>query len=179
MPRAAYVVAQFLRLLPRYEFQRIGDKYHGDFRTKHFKCWHQLVCMMFAHIRQQNSLRDIDIALNAQAHKLYHIGIQQCPKRASFIPQFTLFTSVGNQLLEYEYASKIVALIATMHLIRQDLDKRYIFMYKRNREISFNSLYWGLYPWYYGIRQINNLYLKANLKKDYLLGVPILPTKYA
>jgi transposase len=35
---------------------------------------------MFAHIRQENSLRDIDIALNAHSNKLYHIGIQQCPK---------------------------------------------------------------------------------------------------
>ena len=80
MSREAYVFAQFLRLLPRYEFQRIVEKYNGDYRTKHFKCWHQLVCMMFAHIRQENSLRDIDIALNAHARKLYHIGIQQCPK---------------------------------------------------------------------------------------------------
>ncbi len=80
MPREAYVFAHFLRLLPRYEFQRIVDKYHGDYRTKHFKCWQQLACMMFAHIRQENSLRDIDIALNAHANKLYHIGIQQCPR---------------------------------------------------------------------------------------------------
>jgi len=36
--------------------------------------------MIFAHIRQEDSLRDIDIALNAHAGKLYHIGIQQCPK---------------------------------------------------------------------------------------------------
>ncbi|MCP4379634.1 MAG: IS4 family transposase [bacterium] len=80
MSREAYVFAQFLRLLPRYEFQRIVDKYNGDYRTRQFKCWHQLACMMFAHIRQENSLRDIDIALNAHAGKLYHIGIQQCPR---------------------------------------------------------------------------------------------------
>lgn len=36
--------------------------------------------MMFAHIRQEKSLRDIDIALNAHSKKLYHIGIHQCPK---------------------------------------------------------------------------------------------------
>jgi IS4 transposase len=36
--------------------------------------------MIFAHVRQEDSLRDIDIALNAHANKLYHIGIQQCPK---------------------------------------------------------------------------------------------------
>ncbi|MBW1860583.1 MAG: IS4 family transposase [Deltaproteobacteria bacterium] len=61
-------------------FIRIVKKYKGDYRTRHFKCWDQLACMMFAHIRQEHSLRDIDIALNAHASKLYHIGIHQCPK---------------------------------------------------------------------------------------------------
>jgi len=39
-----------------------------------------MACMIFAHVRQEDSLRDIDIALNAHADKLYHMGIQQCPK---------------------------------------------------------------------------------------------------
>ena len=80
MSSRQYVFAQFLNLLPRYEFQRIVSKYKGDFRTKHFKCWNQMASMIFAHIRQEDSLRDIDIALNAHASKLYHIGMQQCPK---------------------------------------------------------------------------------------------------
>lgn len=80
MPGRQYVFAQFLNLLPRYDFQHIVKKYNGDYRTKHFKCWNQMACMIFAHIRQEDSLRDIDIALNAHAGKLYHMGIQQCPK---------------------------------------------------------------------------------------------------
>jgi hypothetical protein len=80
MPRSAYVLSQFLRLLPRYEFQSIVNKYKGDYHTKHFKCWDHLASMMIAHIRQEESLRDIDITLNAHASKLYHIGIKQCPK---------------------------------------------------------------------------------------------------
>lgn len=80
MPRQPYVLTQFLRLLPRYEFQLVVNKYKGDYRSRSFKCWDQLVCMMFAHIRQENSLRDIDIAINAHADKLYHMGIQQCPR---------------------------------------------------------------------------------------------------
>lgn len=80
MPSPPYVFSQFLDLLPRYEFQSIVHKYKGDYRTKEFKCWNQLACMIFAHIRQEDSLRDIDIALNAHASKLYHIGIKQCPK---------------------------------------------------------------------------------------------------
>lgn len=80
MASMSYVFSQFLHLLPRYEFQRIVNKYNGDYRTKRFKCWDQLACMMFAHIRQEDSLRDIDITLNAHASKLYHMGLQQCPR---------------------------------------------------------------------------------------------------
>lgn len=80
MKQRSYIFAQFLSLLPRYEFQQYVNKYNGDYRVKHFKCWNQMACMIFAHIRQEDSLRDIDIALNAHAAKLYHIGIHQCPK---------------------------------------------------------------------------------------------------
>lgn len=80
MPNQPYVFSQFLRLIPRYDFQSIVNKYNGDYRIKHFKCWDQLACMTLAHIRQEDSLRDIDITLNAHASKLYHIGIKQCPK---------------------------------------------------------------------------------------------------
>ena len=80
MANKSYVFAQFLSLLSRYEFQRVVNKYQGDYGTKNFKCWDQMACMVLAHIRQENSLRDIDIVLNAHANKLYHIGIKQCPK---------------------------------------------------------------------------------------------------
>lgn len=80
MANKSCVFAQFLSLLSRYEFQRVVNKYQGDYRTKNFKCWDQMACMVLAHIRQENSLRDIDIVLNAHANKLYHIGIKQCPK---------------------------------------------------------------------------------------------------
>ena len=80
MASKSYVFAQFLSLLSRYEFQRVVNKYRGDYRTKNFKCWDQMACMVLAHIRQENSLRDIDIVLNVHASKLYHIGIKQCPK---------------------------------------------------------------------------------------------------
>lgn len=117
MPREAYVFSQFLRLLPRYEFQRIVDKYNGDYRTKQFKCWHQLNCMLFAHIRQEKSLRDIDIALNAHASKLYHIGIKQCPKStladANERRDYRIYEEFAKTLMQHarrEYAGTPLAL---------------------------------------------------------------------
>jgi hypothetical protein len=47
-----------------------------------FKYWNQLTCVILAHIRYDDSLRDSDIALNANAARLYHIGIKQYPKPA-------------------------------------------------------------------------------------------------
>lgn len=78
MPGPSYIFSQFLDLIPRFESQSIVNKYKSDYRTNKFKCWNQLACMIFAHIRQEDSLRDIDIALNAHASKLYHIIIKQC-----------------------------------------------------------------------------------------------------
>jgi len=75
-----YVLAQFLKLLPRYEFNQIVKKFNGDHRTKSFKCWDQLASMMIAHINQEDSLRDLDITMNAHARKLYHAGISQAPR---------------------------------------------------------------------------------------------------
>ena len=80
MRQKEYVLAQFLGLLPRYEFKRIVKKHNGDYRTKSFKCWDQLASMMIAHIRQERSLRDLDITLNAHASKLYHMGLSQAPR---------------------------------------------------------------------------------------------------
>jgi hypothetical protein len=117
MPRNSFILGQFLALLPRYEFQRIVNKYNGDYRTKHFKCWDQLACMIFAHIRQERSLRDIDVALNAHASKLYHTGIQQCPKStladANELRDYRIFEDFAKTLMQRarrEYANTELAI---------------------------------------------------------------------
>ena len=117
MARQPYIFAQFLSLLSRFEFQRIVHKYNGDYRAKTFKCWHQLTCMIFAQIRQEDSLRDIDIALNAHANKLYHIGIQQCPRStladANEKRDFRIYEEFAKSLMQRarrEYAQTQLAL---------------------------------------------------------------------
>ena len=112
-----FIFAQFLSRLPRFEFQRIVYKYNGDYRAKTFKCWHQLTCMIFAQIRQEDSLRDIDIALNAHANKLYHIGIQQCPRStladANEKRDFRIYEEFAKSLMQRarrEYAQTQLAL---------------------------------------------------------------------
>jgi hypothetical protein len=109
-----------LRLLPRYEFQRVVEKYHGDYRTKHFKCWQQLACAIFAHIRQENSLRDIDIALNAHANKLYHIGIQQRPRTtfsdANERRDFRIYEEFSKSLMRHALDASVIDLSLSLFL---------------------------------------------------------------
>lgn len=117
MPGRQYVFAQFLSLLPRYDFQRIVNKYNGDYRTKHFKCWNQMACMILAHIRQEDSLRDIDMTLNVHADKLYHMGIQQCPKStladANELRDYRIYEELAKLLMQRarrEYAGTDLAI---------------------------------------------------------------------
>ena len=117
MPRNSFILGQFLALLPRYEFQRIVNKYNGDYRTKRFKCWDQLACMIFAQIRQERSLRDIDVSINAHASKLYHAGIQQCPKStladANELRDYRIFEDFAKTLMHRarrEYANTELAI---------------------------------------------------------------------
>ena len=76
----SFIFAQFLNLIPRYEFQKIVNKYKGDFKTRNFNCWNQFVCMIFGQIRGERSLREIHRSINSHLSKLYHIGIKECPK---------------------------------------------------------------------------------------------------
>jgi hypothetical protein len=117
MPKSSYVFSDFLHLLPRYEFQQCVKKYQGDYRTKSFKCWDQLACMILAHIRQEKSLRDIDMALNAHAGKLYHMGIHQCPKStladANERRNYLIYEAFAKSMMQHarrEYAHTALAM---------------------------------------------------------------------
>ena len=140
MPRQPYVFAQFLRLLPRYEFQRIVNKYKGDYHTKHFKCWDQLSCMMLAHIGQEDGLRDIDMTLNAHAKKLYHIGIKQCPKST---------LADANELRDYRIYEEFAKTL--MQRARHEYAQTDLAVYVNNAVYALDAstidLTLSLYPW--------------------------------
>ena len=74
---------QLLSLIPRYEFDKIVSKYNGDKHTRKFDSWTQFVCVAYGQLRQRVSLRDIQIGLEAQQAKLYHLGVNSV-KRSTF-----------------------------------------------------------------------------------------------
>lgn len=70
------LLSQVLTYIPKYQFDKVVDKYDGNYRAKGFSCWEQFVCMVFAQLTYRDSLRDIEACLEAYSTKLYHCGLK-------------------------------------------------------------------------------------------------------
>jgi hypothetical protein len=70
------VFSQVLSFLSHNKFRQCVNRYGGNYRTRSFTCYDQLVCMAFAQLTYRESLRDIECCLRAVRQKLYHMGIR-------------------------------------------------------------------------------------------------------
>ena len=70
------LLSQILTYMPKYQFDKIIEKYKGNYKAQEFSCWEQYVCMAFAQLTYRESLRDIESCLEAFGSKLYHCGIK-------------------------------------------------------------------------------------------------------
>ena len=76
------VFAQWLKLVPRHEFESLANQHHCGRKLRKMTRWAQFVAMATAQLSGRNSLRDVVSNLTAQARKLYHLGIR-CVSRSS------------------------------------------------------------------------------------------------
>lgn len=70
------IFSQIMLCIPKYEFEKRVIKYKGNYKIRQFSCWDQFLSMSFAQLTYRESLRDIEVCLNAQPNKLYHMGIK-------------------------------------------------------------------------------------------------------
>jgi hypothetical protein len=77
MNQGKYVFSQIMELASHKVFYACVDRYKGDFKSKHFSCWKQFLCMAFGQLTHRESLSDTILCLQANAGKLYHLGIGQ------------------------------------------------------------------------------------------------------
>jgi len=70
------VFSQIMTFISKYEFKKIVDSYGGDYKTRRFTCWNQLLSMAFAQLTYRESLRDLETCLEAQSQKQYHLGFR-------------------------------------------------------------------------------------------------------
>ena len=76
MNSGSYLFTQLMDSLPKRDFDRCVRKYKGNYRTRHFSCLDQFLCMAFAQLTYRHSLRDIETCLNSIQPKLYHLGFR-------------------------------------------------------------------------------------------------------
>src|SRR6266498_4837727 len=70
------VFAQLMQRLPLYQFRKCVARYNGDYRNRSFSCLDQFFCMAFAQLTYRESLRDIEICLNAMPTRLHRMGFR-------------------------------------------------------------------------------------------------------
>ena len=68
------IIAQMLKLIPRYEFEALAKQHHKGRSFRKASRWSQFVTMVIAQLSGRNSLRDIVDNMTAQIHRLYHLG---------------------------------------------------------------------------------------------------------
>jgi putative transposase len=72
------IFQQLLHLLDRNDFLRIERQgFHPKRRYRTLSRWGQLVAMMFAHLTNRSSLRDISRQLEVREKGLYHLGVER------------------------------------------------------------------------------------------------------
>ena len=83
MNQGRTVFAQLIQFLSHNEFNRCVARYGGHKSVRSFSCWDQFLTMAFAQLTYRESLRDIEVCLAAQRHKLYHSGFSGPIKRST------------------------------------------------------------------------------------------------
>ena len=74
---------QVIKLLDKSTILRLSRKYGGKHYVKRFDVWTHLVVMLYAVIMRFDSLREIMASLQAESHKLCHLGIRLMPSRST------------------------------------------------------------------------------------------------
>ena len=83
MNQGRTVFAQLISFLSPNEFNRCVARYDGNKRVRQFSCWDQFLTMAFAQLTCRESLRDIEVCLQAQGRKLYHCGFHGPIRRST------------------------------------------------------------------------------------------------
>jgi len=69
------VIAQFMKLIPRQEFESRAENHPSRRSYRKVSRSDQFVALTFAHLAGRHSLQDIVSSLSTQAHRLYNLAI--------------------------------------------------------------------------------------------------------
>jgi len=99
------VFSQLLQLFSQGKFARAVKQHSAERNAKGFTCWGQFVAMLFCHVAQLKSLREVCMGLASCEAPLKHLGISETPKKSTLAyanehRPWELYQTVFHQLLE-------------------------------------------------------------------------------
>ncbi len=88
MPKSKFftgqpILTQLLSLIPRSLVNQLAQKHKADYYCKTFRTYDHLVSMLFCGFHQCSSLRELITGLQANAHRLNHMGLVHTPRRST------------------------------------------------------------------------------------------------
>lgn len=102
MAHHSTVLGQFLRLMPRHEFDTLAADHHSGAPLRRMTRFSQFVALAVAHLGKRHSLRDVVANLAAQRPRLYHLGARPVARtslaRVNEAQPFTLYAALFERL---------------------------------------------------------------------------------
>lgn len=74
------ILNQILKFFPRHEFEHLAQKHHDGAKLRTATRWSQFVYLLTGQLTKRDSLRDIVENMDAQSHRLYHLGSKRLPR---------------------------------------------------------------------------------------------------
>jgi hypothetical protein len=171
MNSGQYVLSQLLDFIHRQQFHRCVARYQGEYKVRHFSCWQQFVCLVFAQLTWRESLRDIEACLNARIGQLYHLGLRGPVHRSTLADamasrDWRIFADLAQQLIAQArrlYADEPLALDLAEPIYA--LDASVI-------DLCLSLYPWARFdPWRSGIKLHTQLELHSNLPAQTLVSL--------
>jgi hypothetical protein len=165
MNQGKYVFAQIFDFISHNDFLKCVKDYNGDYKTKHFSCWKQFLCMAFGQLTHRESLSDTVLCIQANSKKLYHMGI------GSAISKSTLSKANENRdwRIYQDFALLLIAQAKSLYDGDTQLEvdiKNDIFII----DSSTVNLCLSLYPW--AVFRKTKAAVKLHTKMDAKTSIP-------
>lgn len=122
MNQGKTIFSQIMDYAPKNIFDQLVIEYKGNYRSRTFSCWDQLLCLAFAQLTYRESLRDIETCLRSNSEKLYDMGIKGNISRtnlarANETRDWKIFARFANHLIQ-----EALSLYTKDELIYKELD---------------------------------------------------------
>lgn len=135
------VIVQLQHLISTFHFKKLADAHKADKNVRSFSTWNMLLVMIYMHLMQKKSLRDICTGLHSMSNKWYHMGLTSLSRN-------NLSNSLAKRSSEVFERTFYWLLDKVQHDIKEKKDRRFKFK-KQIKAIDSTtiSLCMSLFTW--------------------------------